>query len=759
MMLRNVFFRWMILAIALLFLNVYPASAGHGVWTSQGPEGGSTQALVVTRGRPSVLYAGVFQGVYKSTDGGQTWRRVSQAIKPQILSLAGDPGDPQTLYAGTTPNSDTPVGGVFKTTNGGRTWRHLTLPNHSVTALAISPAAPATVWAGTDAGLYVSRDAGASWSLIEAIPPSFFTALAAHPTRGGTLYASGQTGLFKTEDGGEHWSRLNDDLPSNGPDALAIDPAHPDRIYIGGQFYPGVLRSDDGGITWQSPTTDISPYSVRALVVDPIRSTVYAAPWSAPELVYKSTDLGESWTPAGRGLPATLILSLVLDPSDPSALYAGSLAGVWKSTDRSASWAPANRGIRHTSVRAIAVDPSAPGTVLATADYAGVFKSTDRGASWTFLGGSGLDAGPIEALEIVPSSSPTSPATLYAGMSSGLFRSTDGGVSWSHLGIFASVHDLAQSLLGAVYAATDNGVFRSTDGGESWLSVWPPEPGGDDTVRQITVSPARPSDVYLTAPSGVYVSFDGGETWTQGNLTLTPFAVVADPVRPSIAYVSLGGGGVFKSFDSGMTWTSVGSGLPATTILNLVIDPLHPDTIYAGSFFGVYRSVDGGVSWAPLRNGDGTGPTQVQALALDVRGRLTVYAGTGQNGVFDRTLGNPPPPGDFLTTGALPGYRFKVLITAPGQPPRPGRQERDCLPGTLCVSGAVAGQTEVLVRVSGLRANGYSWLSLVRFTPAQVELWAERPATGDRRYYRLDAVPAGSGDLSGLLDRTAFPWR
>jgi photosystem II stability/assembly factor-like uncharacterized protein len=635
---RSRVFDWLIPAAVALFLAASPASAGLNAWTSQGPEGGNTQALVVTRGQPSVAYAGVLQGVFKSVDGGRTWRRVSQAIRPQILSLAGDPGDPQTLYAGTTPSAETSLGGAFKTTDGGRTWRHLSLGNQIVTAVAISPAERRTVWAGTSTGLFVSRDAGASWTLVAGVPRTFIWALAAHPGRGRIVYASSQRGFFKTVNGGAGWRRIGAELGAIGPQAVAIDPVHPERIYIGGQFYAGVPWSTDGGLTWQNPATVLSPYEVRALAVDPVSSAVYAAAVGSPGRAYRSLDGGASWRPAGRGLPRTIVLALAVDPARRADLYAGTLAGVWKSADRGASWAPASRGIRQTSVRDIAIDPSTPGTVYATADYAGVFKSTDRGASWRLLGSpdGGLDGGLVHAVAAEPR--PSSPALLYAGTDLGIYRSTNGGGSWSLLaaGPAGSINDLALSPLRVLYAATNAGAFRSTDQGETWTLIWPGS-GTDGTVRRIVVSPARPADVYLTAPSGIYASFDGGETWTQGNLTLSPFAIVVDPLRPSIVYTSLGGGGLFKSFDNGLTWEEIGSVQPTATITDLAIDPLHPDILYAGTYLGFYRSLDGGASWAPFMNGDGSGPTKVQAVALDPRGPLTLYAGTGENGVFDRT--------------------------------------------------------------------------------------------------------------------------
>jgi hypothetical protein len=116
----------------------------------------------------------------------------------------------------------------------------------------------------------------------------------------------------------------------------------------------------------------------------------------------------------------------------------------------------------------------------------------------------------------------------------------------------------------------------------------------------------------------------------------------------------------------------------------------------------------------------------------------------------------PPPPGDFLTTDAIPGFRFKVLMTDLGQAGIVGYQEPACLPHALCVSGKVRHRTEVLVRVDGPQREGTLAVSIARFTRARVEVWVERPATGDRRYYRLEAVPAGRTATPGLVDPAAF---
>jgi hypothetical protein len=114
----------------------------------------------------------------------------------------------------------------------------------------------------------------------------------------------------------------------------------------------------------------------------------------------------------------------------------------------------------------------------------------------------------------------------------------------------------------------------------------------------------------------------------------------------------------------------------------------------------------------------------------------------------------PQPSTPYLTTDQIPNYRFKVRIT--GKTPLIGAKEKNCIPETLCVSGAVPGRTEVFLRVQAPRPNGYEWPTIVKFTTSQVEVWVQQIKTGIVRYYLLPgATPTGS-DLPGLFDRFGF---
>jgi hypothetical protein len=115
----------------------------------------------------------------------------------------------------------------------------------------------------------------------------------------------------------------------------------------------------------------------------------------------------------------------------------------------------------------------------------------------------------------------------------------------------------------------------------------------------------------------------------------------------------------------------------------------------------------------------------------------------------------PTPPGDYLASSDLPGFRVWVRIGG-ADSTIPVRAEADCIPETLCVSGAIPGRSELFVRMVGPKPNGFLWPTLVKFTTAEVEVWIEQVATGELQYYRLTGASPGSSELPGLFDRMGF---
>jgi photosystem II stability/assembly factor-like uncharacterized protein len=294
-----------------------------------------------------------------------------------VTALAIDPVTPHTLYAGTG------YGGVSKSTDAGTTWQVATLTDSRVIALAIDPITPSTLYAGTDnAGLFKSTDAGATW---------------------------------QAENAGLRFS----------PHALAIDPLTPSTLYAGTYFACGVFKSTNAGATWDCPPLDPADpiVSISALAIDPVTSrTVYAGArygsveTFSPGLVLKSTDAGATWEAVSLGNYGW-VTAVAIDPVAPRTLYAGMWSGdIFKSTDAGATWAAAKVGMAEEYVTDLAIDPVTPRTLYAGLGSDGVSKSTDAGATWQ-AENAGLPNTWTSALAV----DPVTPSTLYAGTGGGVF--------------------------------------------------------------------------------------------------------------------------------------------------------------------------------------------------------------------------------------------------------------------------------------------------------------------------------------------------
>ena len=554
--------------------------------------------LAVTTSLSTVAHAG--QGVWTSHGpyGGD------------ITALAVDPLHPATLYAGTGDGR-----GVFKSTDSGLTWVATGPPNVYVGTLAISPSNPSTLYAAGGNGVFTSTDSGASWS--GSSTSAYVTSLAVDPTTPTTLYVGTQLfGVFKSTDGGGSWTAMNGHfatgLTSSNVVALAVDPSTPTTLYVstageGG----GVSKSTDGGESWTAINTGLVKTSmtnvtVNVLVIDrSTPATLYAGTDSG---AFKSTNGGESWTAINTGLANAYhpggVSALVIDPSAPTTLYANGY-GIFKSTDGGASWQPAITGLTDTSVQALAIDPSAPASLYAGTFTGGVFKSTNGGERWAATS-TGLNFS-VSAVAVDPSA----PTTLYVGTypNGSVSKSTDGGSSWKTiLAIYSRLEALAV------------------------------DPSAPDTLYA-----GSSSDFFYEYP-GLYQSTDFGANWTQTlGASIEVYALAIDPQAPGTIYAGTGdyrgyGGGVFKSTDHGGSWSAVNAGLPGSDVKALVIDPSAPATLYAGIYNGggFFKSTDGAGSWSAIDRG--LTATSIYAMAIDPSRPATLYAGT-EIGIFKSTDG------------------------------------------------------------------------------------------------------------------------
>jgi hypothetical protein len=330
-------------------------------------------------------------------------------------------------------------------------------------------------------------------------------ALAIDPAAPATLYAGmngGSRGVFKSTDSGRNWAAASTGLTNPYVYALAINPATPSTLYAGTSV-GGIFRSTDSGGNWAAASTGLTNQHVYALAINPTApATLYAGTYGGG--VFKSTDSGDTWAAANKGLTDLYVNALAISPTTPATLYAGSPGGgVFKSTDSGGNWAAANAGLTTLHVNALAIGPTTPATLYAGTYGGGVFKSTDSGGTWA-AANAGLTNWIVQALAVDPTA-----ATLYTGTGGdGVFKSTDSGATWvaaapggPNDALHGFVRALALDPAGAttLYAAS-GGVWQFTPATTALLpsSARAPGAGGAFYTTDVTVANTGASDTELT---------------------------------------------------------------------------------------------------------------------------------------------------------------------------------------------------------------------------------------------------------------------
>jgi photosystem II stability/assembly factor-like uncharacterized protein len=658
------------LAAFIVSMLVAAGAAGAGAerWTPpSGIYGARITSLAVPAERTEIVYAATADaGVFKTTNGGSTWRRSDNGLEElNEKVLAIDPRSPETVYAGLVRTWTPTTGGVFKTKNGGRRWRPMNtgLGGHrSVSALAIDPQTPTTVYAGTilDAesdrggGVFKSTNGGRAWtSMTTGLGRRDVWTLAIDPRSTETVYAgTDDGGVFKTTDGGRSWRLVSAGIESNWALALAVDPVTPTTVYAGmnggEDFLGGVFKSIDAGETWAPASTGLGDVYVDAFAIDPQNTaTIYAL---GGRSVFQSTDGAQSWTEI-RGNLDRRTSALAIDPRTASTVYVGTrgssggpVDGVFRTTDAGGTWQAVSTGIAARRLVSFAAHRTRSSIYAATYGD-GVFKSSDGGRTWRALvvGDAWTQAVAID---------PKTPSIVYVGALDGMFKSSDGGRTWRSASAGLEVGygpaeisrlAIARSRPSTLYAGTHGGgVFRSTDGARTWR---PATAGlGRVSVYWITVDPRRPATVYAVAYVGgtsrLYKTTDGGRRWRAvpqppGGLSIGTLEVDerSSSTLYATAYHPNGPGGILKSTNAGASWRLVDLGLPRgrRQIEDLALDPRRGATVYAMVNGAVYRTTNGGATWRLFSGG--LPKRDFRALELGANGTV-LYAATYQGEVF-----------------------------------------------------------------------------------------------------------------------------
>jgi hypothetical protein len=415
---------------------------------SGGPDACCGPAVVINPRDSNTLYVTSWNSaLFKSIDGGASWHAAGSGLPAKWYAgaadaapgfgssrLAVDPRNSSTIYAAT-------LNGIYSSSDGGDSFTaYSQVRADPVYSLALDPQRSGTMLAGgLFTGLSQSTDGGMSW--LTGVGIGRVVALAIDPQNPNIVYAGigddecDLARIFQSADGGtswiESWRAAYDCLF-----AIVIDPRTPGTVYAGSSDY-GVIKSTDRGSTWNVissglpgiPNTGAGAPSVTALAIDPQNAGTLFAGLAGTELydygtgtftagVFNSPDGGTNWVGANSGIPAfrydPYVTALAVDPQIPSTVYAAiatydAVGGLWKSIDGGANW----RNVFPANVYAVALDPQNPATIYAGTDN-GLARSTDYGENWTMIpGGSGRVS--VLALD------PQDPNTVYAGGPGGLF--------------------------------------------------------------------------------------------------------------------------------------------------------------------------------------------------------------------------------------------------------------------------------------------------------------------------------------------------
>lgn len=504
----------------------------------EGIAGESVRALDFAASDPDVLVAGTLSGVFRSEDGGDTWRRMSPAGHPEIKnveSVAIDPTDPRIVYVGTWHLP-------WKTSDAGRSWREIhagMIDDSDVFTISLDRRTPRTVYATACSGIYRSLDAAGRWSKVRGIPGSSrrTRSFLQDPERPATHYAGTTEGLWITEDDTASWRLatskqlvINSVVMSRGSILLGTDAA-------------GVLRSEDRGRSFAASNAGFAEHLVSRLLFEPASGRLVAGIIGDRHHsgVLTAGRPEGPWTKLGEGLEGREVLSIallgeeVLAGTDDGAFVSVSHCGQWRrlptlddgfdlhprvvdvaaadaqrlllatqrgllrSQDGGASWQRLRLGLAE-SVTAVAFSPRDAQLALATTPL-GVFRSRDGGASWQPLA-QGVGTGEIRALRFLPSDD----RIVFAATRGGLLRSSDGGRSWERRGSGLPLSDIAGLDFGedrTVYASDfrNGGLFVSRDAGASWEPV-PTQGLASDRVFAVAVDPKAPGRLFVGASTG-----------------------------------------------------------------------------------------------------------------------------------------------------------------------------------------------------------------------------------------------------------------
>ncbi len=661
------------------------------------------------KGRVTLYVGAASGGLWKTSNGGTTFKPVFDKYTQSIGAVRIDPKDLNTVWVGTgepwVRNSVSVGDGLYKTTDGGETWTHMGLPaSERIAAIEVDPTNTKTVYAaamgplwnaGGERGLYKTTDGGTTWKRMLFVdentgcsglaldpkhPNVLFAAMWDFRRTGWSFRSGGPgSGLYRSEDGGETWAKLTGDPRSGLPGGtlgrivVAVAPSDPRIVYTAVEAQEGALyRSEDGGKTWtwrfKGPKVLARPFYFGAMTVDP----------KNPDRLYKmgynmalSEDGGKTFTQLGRSTHGDHH-AIWIHPELTDTLYLGDDGGFFVTEDRGNAWRY-HKNLPLGQFYHVSADEGRPyrlfGGLQDNSTWMGHGSVLLSNRHWkNIFGGDGFWA----------FADPTDPDFAYAESQGGelgrvnlrTMTSRDikpreaAGEPKFRFNWDTPLH-LSRSQKGTLYMGAQY-LFRTRDKGDTWERLSPDlttndpdkqkqeESGGlilDNssaenhcTILTICESPKNGQVLWVGTDDGnLQLTRDGGKHWT--NLTShlsglpahTSVAwVEASPHAEGTAFAAFDGHTqgdmathVYRTEDFGRTWTSLAS--PDLKGFAHVVkqDPVQPGLLYLGTEAGLFLSIDAGAHWAAFKGGDFP-PVPVRDLVVQPREQDLVIATHGR---------------------------------------------------------------------------------------------------------------------------------
>jgi photosystem II stability/assembly factor-like uncharacterized protein len=623
--------------------GVQPATLGS--WTQLGPGniGGRTRALLINPSNADVMYAaGVAGGVWKTANAGQSWSPLDDLLPNlAVCSMAFDPSDPETIYAGTGEgffNSDMVRGaGIFKTTDGGASWTHLestkTSDFHYVNDIVVSPNDRLRAYAGTRTGVWRTSDGGASWERV--LNPLSFTG---NTVQGGCLdlairtdqatdyiFAScgsfAQATIYRNKSAGdpsngggqgEPWTAVFSDF-FLGRTSLAIAPSNQNIIYaLASSIEPGtfsrgllaVFRSQSSGDpnTWQARVRNTSSTKLNSVLL------------SNPLIAFRS-DCGSAGGNSflNQGWYDNVI---AVDPVDSERIWVGGI-DLFRSDDGGANWGiasywwaePDDPHFVHADQHAIAFHPLYDGQnnrVMFVANDGGVFR-TNNARARTATGG-------------------RAPCDTNNTRINWTSLNNDYGVTQFYYGL---AYPSGRTYFGG---AQDNGTLRGSD--NAGTGGWNEIQGGDGGY--VAIDSTNPNTIYAEFTRlSITRSVDGGRTFVGATsgitepsgsfLFINPF--VMDPVIPQRLWT--GGRSMWRTSDAAASWSQASAPLSTNSSVSAIaVAPANSNMVLAGTSGGFIHRAGNALTSNSGTQWPGTQPRAgfVSSLTFDPSGEKIAYA-------------------------------------------------------------------------------------------------------------------------------------